>query len=95
MGQLGEPNRPPGLIPVKMIPSDPEPAPTVELKTSTGVQPRIAGSWRRQALQRASRTSLHGATAIFEPVDVASAASVKTIVPKVLHRLGPPRCVAE
>jgi len=62
-GQLGESTRSPGLIPVKMIPSDPEPAaaassigsgcvaPTVELKTSTGVQLRITGELAREALR--------------------------------------------
>lgn len=60
-GQLGESNRP-GLIPVKMIPSDPQPAatassgdacaaPTVDLKTSTGVQLRITGELAREALR--------------------------------------------
>ena len=62
-GQLSESNRPPGLIPVKMIASDSEPpattssigsgcaAPTVELKTSTGVQLRITGDLAREALR--------------------------------------------
>jgi transposase len=62
-GQLGEPNRPPDLIPVKMLPAEAEPvaatacvgstcaAPTVELKTSTGVQLRIAGELAREALR--------------------------------------------
>lgn len=62
-GQLGESNRSAGLIPVKMIQSDPEPAaagasvgstgaaPMVELKTSTGVQLRITGELAREALR--------------------------------------------
>jgi transposase len=62
-GELGESNRPPGLIPVKMIPSDPEPvaatsstgstcaAPVVELKTATGIQLRITGDLAREALR--------------------------------------------
>ena len=62
-GELGESNRSPGLMPVKMIPSDPEPtaatssigstcaAPTVELKTSTGIQLRVTGDLAREALR--------------------------------------------
>jgi len=62
-GQLGESNRPTGLIPVKMISSDPDPvaaasptesastAPVVELKTTTGVQLRITGDLAREALR--------------------------------------------
>ena len=62
-GQLGESNRPPGLIPVKMISSNPDPAavtssteiacaaPVVELKSATGVQLRITGDLAREALR--------------------------------------------